>query len=885
MQHQERGRFCKFAVIGFCLLAAIVARGGLVPANYVVPLTAQAQLSPPQITLTWAADPDARSFTIYRKLSTDTSWGTAVATLTNTATSFTDTNVAVGSAFEYQIVDPKDYFPYPNGTSAQWTTAYGYIYAGVQVPLVENRGKVILVVDNTFSVALTNELAQLQQDLAGDGWQVLRHDVGRSNTVTSVKALIQTDYNADPANTRAVFLFGHVPVPYSGDLQADQHDDHMGAWPADVYYGEMSSSWTDGIVNDNSAQDSRNHNVPGDGKFDQSSVPSAMELQVGRVDLSNLPSFAPKTEQDLLRQYLNKDHQFRFKITNTLRRGLLLDNFGDQGGPAAASSGWLNFAPFFGLTGTTSIDTNQFFPTLNSQSYLWSYACGPGTYQSSLGVGATTDFAATDTQSVFYMLFGSYYGDWDTTDDFLRAPLATTTYGLTCAWAGYPHWYFQHMALGLNIGYSAVVTQNNGPSGLYQNQVNTSAGLVHIALMGDPTLRMHVVGPPSNLKNLSSNAVSLSWTASTDTVAGYHVYRATNSAGPYARLTPALLTTTAFNDTSVPAGIYTYMVRAVKLETTGSGTYYNPSQGIFQAVNLTSNVVPAGCFAGPLGLVGWWPGDGNANDIQGTNNGRLVNGTTFATGEVGMAFNFNGVTNQVNVGGIFPSLTNTFTMVLWARPTAALTATAQATTGVTGLTGQRYAIFPRHGTSSYGTNHTGAGISIGTNGVSVFEHADNLLASPLVYSGSITGWAYIAVVYQNGQPQLYINGILKQTGLKSPYNVHPSADMGGPYGFYSGAADEVGVYNRALSAAEIQSIYNAGSAGMCKIINVIQVGELPGGLCQITCQGKTGSFGIDVTTNLVNWTPLVTLTNSGTTLFIDSLSPNYTSRFYRTAIR
>ena len=36
----------------------------------------------------------------------------------------------------------------------------------------------------------------------------------------------------------------------------------------------------------------------------------------------------------------------------------------------------------------------------------------------------------------------------------------------------------------------------------------------------------------------------------------------------------------------------------------------------------------AGCFPAPAGLVGWWPGDGNANDIASTNNGTLEGGAT-----------------------------------------------------------------------------------------------------------------------------------------------------------------------------------------------------------------------------------------------------------------
>ncbi len=45
----------------------------------------------------------------------------------------------------------------------------------------------------------------------------------------------------------------------------------------------------------------------------------------------------------------------------------------------------------------------------------------------------------------------------------------------------------------------------------------------------------------------------------------------------------------------------------------------------------------------PSGLVGWWAGDGNTNDIAGTNNGAFVGDSTFtnfAVGKVGQNFKF-----------------------------------------------------------------------------------------------------------------------------------------------------------------------------------------------------------------------------------------------------
>jgi len=114
------------------------------------------------------------------------------------------------------------------------------------------------------------------------------------------------------------------------------HPSHLGAWPADLYYGDVNGIWTDNSVNKTDSDDPRNDNIPGDGKFDQSNIPSPVELEVGRVDMFDLPAFNPRSEKDLLRQYLIKDHNFRHKLVTTVRRGLVRDNFGDLSGDAPA---------------------------------------------------------------------------------------------------------------------------------------------------------------------------------------------------------------------------------------------------------------------------------------------------------------------------------------------------------------------------------------------------------------------------------------------------------------------------------------------------------------------------------------------------------------------
>jgi hypothetical protein len=189
------------------------------------------------------------------------------------------------------------------------------------------------------------------------------------------------------------------------------------------------------------------------------------------------------------------------------------------------------------------------------------------------------------------MWMGSYFGDWDNESNLLRAPLGSTTYTLTASYSGFPHWLYHPMALGQTAGYCARLTQNNRTNTVYR-PFNESAGLVHIALMGDPTLRMHPVQPPGGLAAVrTSRGVKLSWTASPeDALRGYHVYRGSSLAGPFTRLTTNGVTRElTFNDnTNLVAA--TYMVRAVKLERSNSGTYLNSSQGIFLTVESTNSL-------------------------------------------------------------------------------------------------------------------------------------------------------------------------------------------------------------------------------------------------------------------------------------------------------
>src|SRR5437868_13593808 len=57
----------------------------------------------------------------------------------------------------------------------------------------------------------------------------------------------------------------------------------------------------------------------------------------------------------------------------------------------------------------------------------------------------------------------------------------------------------------------------------------------------------------------------------------------------------------------------------------------------------------ATCVQPPSNLVAWWPGDGNAKDIVGGNDGTLSGVVTFTLGRVGQAFAFDGTSGEVLV--------------------------------------------------------------------------------------------------------------------------------------------------------------------------------------------------------------------------------------------
>jgi len=293
----------------------------------------------------------------------------------------------------------------------------------------------------------------------------------------------------------------------------------------------------------------------------------------------------------------------------------------------------------------------------------------------------------------------------------------------------------------------------------------------------------------------------------------------------------------------------------------------------------------ADCVPPPSGLVSWWPGDGNANDIQDGNNGSLGS-VTFVSGEVGQAFHFNGsswvaTANETNLSF---DRTNAFSIDAWIRTTT--------TSGNMFVVSKRQEVSPFKGYAllidngqlpkCYSTDPTpsGAGwLQFFVDGSDTSDcprdHAVIVYGETSVNDGQ---WHHVAATYNGSSTAagiaLYVDGAV-QTNLVISDNLGTNSitnsegfDIGagsgnGPQPF-SGDIDEIDVFNRVLSQAEVQAIANAGAAGKCKPL--ISNPQLSGTNFTFNFQTVSNqTYTVQQNSNLAttNWQFLETLTGNG----------------------
>lgn len=577
------------------------------------------------LTLYWPQNPLRTQMKVYGRTATNkpSAWQNWNPVYTNNAATITNYGsysqaITNGIPYEFQMEQLLSTNPPPcRDLATNGWRSYQYVSTGFNVPVCDTRGKIVLLVESGIASSISAELTQLNDDLVGAGYTVFRHDVaavevtagGWSSAVTATKALITTDYNTDTSADWYLFIVGHVPIPYSGLNSPGSHVENFGAHPADSWYADMTGTWTDSTANDSSATtSSAQFNTPGDGKFDQSFIPAAPTMRVGRIDFKGMPAFS-KTEVQLLQQYFARNHAWRHGQVSVRKKALVYSDTDPvlQNADKPIEAHDLAASIFGGLTGLAGAPTVErgnwlTFASNPATNYLFAMKQGSGHFTEDVQMGTIESFAATNYQSgVFESLFGSYYGDWDTginTNDFLWVALASA--GNTVA--SYYHANNTPMnltAMDEPIGFDLYAKGANkfaGTDARYTDYVRITAGTgqesltieeqeQYITLLGDPTILIAPTIPPSSVTNTPSGADNvITWTGSTDeNIDGYHVYRAsTSTPNTFTRLTTST-TTSPYTDTGAASGSYRYMVRAVKYNATANRTFYSASQGVFSA--------------------------------------------------------------------------------------------------------------------------------------------------------------------------------------------------------------------------------------------------------------------------------------------------------------
>ena len=285
------------------------------------------------------------------------------------------------------------------------------------------------------------------------------------------------------------------------------------------------------------------------------------------------------------------------------------------------------------------------------------------------------------------------------------------------------------------------------------------------------------------------------------------------------------------------------------------------------------------------GLVAYWPFDGNADDASGNGHGLISSGTGVSL-TVDRNDNENGALYFDGSGTAYPeSAFRTFdsgTYAFWVKPDCSIERFfSEGTKGVECYS-VPYAIFPAYeygDRNGYPTSgYAGVGVAIGRNGIMVNEHADAYLVSSLTYQSEIgANWVHVSVtISDNSSPRLYINGVLVDEGVteryKKTFGLSPQIPVyytqregvagqdgvgGGAYGHFKGAIDDLRIYNRALSAAEVKALYdetavppqtttymvtfdpNGGSLGTASATREVEGGKAVGVLPGVTREGYT----------------------------------------------
>jgi hypothetical protein len=504
-----------------------------------------------------------------------------------------------------------------------------------------DRGRAILLVDREVAPRIREALASYRRDLLAEGWEVVRHDVARNvdwgqgdwtcqeydakavpanrTNLLAIKALLRREHEAHRNRTNVVVLIGHVTIPYSGWAAEDGHVDckdpagiHVGAWTADLFYGDLSPGWTDSTNHTTGCPGCEGSqcvycsigNTAQDGRWDQNFLPAEgpgrpaeIELPVARIDFARLNNFDdvhaglpgnPKDsaaiETALLERYFDKIHRYR--------RGLLpfaarAEGYAGVLAPLVASN-LRHVAPRLWSADPLPAGASQSDLFQPGAPVRWGFhvdyshfgvigapgAAKAGHSHFSRNIAWRRD--GDVARAAFLFPFGSFQAQWFSGygEDILRTCLSSPDSVLMVGSAGgFRPWITDPVHAGAPL--HALLTASAERHG----EVNARLAF----LLGDPCLLEDPVRPPGPMVvRVVGGEIEARWTASPDADRGYRLMSAPSLDSPtwipLAEIPPGAETVRVRRP---PTGLGVMRLQALGTRTTLSGRYRQWSAPVF----------------------------------------------------------------------------------------------------------------------------------------------------------------------------------------------------------------------------------------------------------------------------------------------------------------
>jgi hypothetical protein len=223
------------------------------------------------------------------------------------------------------------------------------------------------------------------------------------------------------------------------------------------------------------------------------------------------------------------------------------------------------------------------------------------------------------------------------------------------------------------------------------------------------------------------------------------------------------------------------------------------------------------------GLVGWWPFNGNANDESGNGNNGTVNGATLTTdrfGNANKAYSFSSsISNYISANLNSMTNGNSITVCGWYRASTPNKYYPRLF---------YYGEYPVNGSLNQFDMISGGIAGNEPSWINTYTgkfYAESNISNSAVFDQNVTSdnqWHAFSAVFdtQLSQIRIYVDGIFISSAILGQNSINsntlyigrdPGDSFGGcnTCGRFNGIIDDIGIWNRALTAQEISDLYNA----------------------------------------------------------------------------